>query len=175
MFSLTLSVEGCTVRPWRHDDAESLAKHANNRLIWLNLRDAFPHPYSLSNAESFLTAVVGESPELHFCIACRDAAIGGISLRPGTDVERFSAELGYWLGEEFWRQGIATSAIRVITRYGLDSLKLQRIFALPFSRNTPSMRALEKAGYIFEGRLRKSAFKDGRFEDQLMYAFTSHD
>jgi RimJ/RimL family protein N-acetyltransferase len=172
MIQMQLSVANCELRSWRPNDAAGLASHANNRKIWLNLRDAFPHPYSLSNAESFLAAAVDESPPLHFCIASRDQAIGGISLRPGADVERFSAELGYWLGEEFWGQGIATAAIQSITQYGIMTLDLHRIFALPYARNAASIRALEKAGYICEGRLRQSAFKDGRFEDQIVIAFT---
>jgi RimJ/RimL family protein N-acetyltransferase len=171
MLSLPLDEVGCEVRSWRNEDAASLARHANNRQIWLNLRDSFPHPYQCEDAERFLAGVVGQMPELNFCIAGRDEAIGGIGLRPWSDVERFSAEIGYWLGEAHWGRGIATAAIRAVTRHGLDTLGLHRIFALPYARNAPSLRALEKAGYVREGRLRKSAFKDGRFEDQFMYAF----
>jgi RimJ/RimL family protein N-acetyltransferase len=87
-------------------------------------------------------------------------------------VERFSAEVGYWLGEAHWNRGIATSAIQVVTRHGLEALGLHRVFALPYAQNVASCRVLEKAGYQREGRLRKSAFKDGRFEDQIMYALT---
>jgi RimJ/RimL family protein N-acetyltransferase len=171
MLSLPLGVSDCEVRSWRLDDAESVARNANNRKIWLNLRDSFPHPYTREDAGRFLEGVVGKSPEMSFCIACREKAIGGIGLRPWSDVERFSAEIGYWLGEEFWGRGIATAAIRAVTQHGLGELGLHRIFALPYARNAPSLRALEKAGYVCEGRLRKSAFKDGRFEDQFMYSF----
>jgi RimJ/RimL family protein N-acetyltransferase len=171
MLSLPLVGSECEVRSWRLEDAASLAHHANNRQIWLNLRDSFPHPYTLADAQRFFEAIVGASPELNFCIACRDEAIGGIGLRPWSDVERFSAEIGYWLGEAFWGRGIATAAIRAVTQHGLDALGLHRIFALPYARNAPSLRALEKAGYVCEGRLRQSAFKDGRWEDQFMYAF----
>jgi RimJ/RimL family protein N-acetyltransferase len=173
MLNLPLSVADCDVRSWRNDDAASLALHANNRLVWLNLRDSFPFPYTIVDARSFLAATLAETPELRFCIACRGAAIGGIGLRPWTDVERFSAEIGYWLGEAFWGRGIATAAIRAVTQHGFEALGLHRIFALPYARNAPSLRALEKAGYVCEGRLRKSAFKDGQFEDQLLYAQTT--
>jgi RimJ/RimL family protein N-acetyltransferase len=172
MLTLPLGVTDCQVRSWRIEDAACLAQHANCRNVWLNMRDSFPHPYTLEDAQNFLRVAVAESPEVKFCIDCRGEAVGGIGLRPWTDVERFSAEIGYWLGEAHWGRGIATEAIRAVTRHGLDPLGLHRIFALPYARNAPSLRALEKAGYICEGRLRKSAFKDGRFEDQLMYALT---
>lgn len=172
MIRLPLINVGCEVRSWQVSDAEHLAHHANNRKIWLNLRDVFPHPYTIEDAQSFLTAVSGSVPEMSFCIANRNEAIGGIGLKPSCDVERFSAEIGYWLGEVYWGQGIATAAIRSVTAYGLEALGLHRIYAMPYVRNAPSCRALEKAGYQLEGRLKEHSFKNGKFEDQFMYAVT---
>jgi [ribosomal protein S5]-alanine N-acetyltransferase len=171
MIRLPLTVAGCEVRSWRNDDAPSLARHANNRKIWLNLRDVFPHPYLLDDAHKFIAIMSAQSPELAYCIAHQEQAIGGIGLKPSTDVERFSAEIGYWLGEEFWGRGIVTAAVTAVTRHGIESLGLNRIFALPYARNAPSCRLLEKAGYTLEGRMTRSAFKDGRWEDQFMYAW----
>lgn len=171
MIRLPLIFDGCEVRSWRTDDAKSLARHANNRQIWLNLRDIFPHPYSLDDARQFLSVMTAQSPELAYCIAAGGQAIGGIGLKPACDVERYSAEIGYWLGEEFWGRGIATAAIRAVTRHGVETLGLNRVFALPYARNDPSCFALRKAGYVCEGRLQASAFKDGQWEDQLMFAW----
>jgi [ribosomal protein S5]-alanine N-acetyltransferase len=172
MLRLPLPIADCEVRSWQVSDAASLASHANNRKIWLNLRDVFPHPYTFEHAQCFLEAVVEAEPEMNFCIACEGEAIGGIGLKPSCDVERFSAEIGYWLGEDHWSRGIATAAIRAVTEHGLDFLGLHRIFAMPYARNAPSCRALEKAGYQLEGRLKEHSFKDGKFEDQFMYAVT---
>ncbi|MEX2315947.1 MAG: GNAT family N-acetyltransferase [Pirellulales bacterium] len=146
MVRLPLTVDGCEVRSWRTEDAGELARHANNRKIWLNLRDSFPHPYTLDDAQQFLSGAVGKSPELDYCIAADDRAIGGIGLRPNCDVERFSAEIGYWLGEEFWGRGIVTAAVTAVTRHGFESLGYNRVFALPYARNEPSCRLLHKAG-----------------------------
>lgn len=98
-------------------------------------------------------------------------AVGSIGFRLQTDVERFSAEVGYWLGEEFWGRGVGTAALKAVTKYAIRAHSLNRIFALPFEGNIASMRVLEKAGYIRECQLRKSAYKNGQFVDQILYAY----
>ena len=167
---LTLST--CDVRSWRRSDADSLATHANNRNIWINLRDRFPHPYTKREARAFIRGV-GEGPETAFAVVVNGEAVGGIGFVPNADVERVSAEIGYWLGEPFWGRGIATEALAALTRYAIATHGLTRIYALPFAWNTASCRVLEKAGYVLEGRLRRSAVKDGHITDQLQYAFTA--
>lgn len=159
----------CTLRALELRDAESLARHANDREIWLNLRDLFPHPYTVTNAEWFIEHVEGEDPPLGFGIDVNGAIVGNISLKPGTDVERVSAEIGYWIGRDFWGRGIATDAVIGMTRYAFERLKFRRVFAVPFARNPASCRVLEKAGYVREGVMRHSALKDGRLLDQQLY------
>ena len=160
----------CTVRTFRPDDAPSLARHGNDRRIWLNLRDRFPHPYLEEHARSYLAFVSTQTQPTSFAIDVAGEAVGGISLHPGTDVERIGAEIGYWLGAEHWGRGIMTDAVRLLTTHALGPLGYERIFALPFTRNTPSIRVLEKAGYTHEGTLRRSAVKDGAVLDQHLYA-----
>ena len=94
------------IRDWRIGDVSSVAKYANNRKIWINLRDGFPHPYQLSDAENFLSKVVQQNPRTVFAIADDKEAIGSIGLMLGEDVHRFTAEIGYWLAEPFWNKGI---------------------------------------------------------------------
>jgi [ribosomal protein S5]-alanine N-acetyltransferase len=161
----------CVVRSFRPDDAPSLARHANNRSIWINLRDQFPHPYSLADAERWIREAAGLEPQTHFAIAVDGAAAGAIGFHLKKDVRRLSAEIGYWLGEEFWGRGIATEALRAVTDYAIEHHGLTRIYAVPFAWNVASCRVLEKAGYVLEGRLRNSAIKDGRLTDQMQYAF----
>lgn len=160
----------CIVRSYRPADAASLAKHGNNRRIWENLRDRFPHPYTPANAAEYIQYVSTSNDEVSFAIEVDGEAVGGISLRPGTDIERIGAELGYWIGESFWGRGIATSAIRLATDYAFNKKRLERVFAIPFTTNVASCRALEKAGYEREGTMRRSAIKDGRIMDQYLYA-----
>jgi len=161
----------CKLRSWQPNDAESIARYANNRKIWLNLRDRFPHPYTTSDAQRWIQSALPAKPETSFAIDVAGEAVGGLGFELGTDVERYSAEVGYWLGEEFWGQGICTAVLKVATKYAIEAYDLNRIFALSFNENLPSMRVLEKAGYSEECVMRRSAFKDGRFVDQVVYAF----
>ena len=166
-----LTLTTCDVRSWRASDADSLVRHANNYRIWINLRDAFPHPYTKKDAHDFLRAVLGGSPQTTFAICVEDEAVGsmGFVIRP--DVERVSAEIGYWLAEPFWGRGIATEALVAVTRYAIDTHQLTRIYAVPFAWNAASCRVLEKARYVLEARLRRSCIKNGQIIDQLQYAF----
>lgn len=161
----------CTVRSYRSTDAESLARHANNRKIWLNLRDAFPHPYSVEDARAFISRATSAAPETMFAICIQDEAVGGIGFTLHPDVERISAEIGYWLGEPFWGRGIVTEALRAVTEYAISHHGLKRVYAVPYESREASFRVLEKAGDKLEGRMRKSAMKDGRVVDQLLYAY----
>jgi RimJ/RimL family protein N-acetyltransferase len=168
---MTLNLETCTVRSWRADDVASLVVHANNRKIWINLRDRFPHPYTKSDGQVFIRASRRMQPESNFAISLDGAAVGGIGFHLQSDVDRVSAEIGYWLGEQVWGRGIATEALAAVTRYAIEEHGLTRLFALPFAYNTASRRVLEKAGYVLEARLHRSAIKDGAVVDQLQYAF----
>ena len=166
-----LRLTTCEIRSWRSSDADSIARYANNRKIWLNLRDAFPHPYERHHARDFIRAVSQRTPETNFAIVVEDAAAGSIGLVLHQDVERVSAEIGYWLAEPFWGRGITAEALSAVTKFAIEQHGLTRIYAVPFAWNAPSCRVLEKAGYVLEARLRKSAVKDGKLTDQLQYAF----
>jgi RimJ/RimL family protein N-acetyltransferase len=161
---MEIVLDACTVRSWRAADAESLVRHANNRRIWDNLRDLFPHPYTIRDARDYLQ-FVKKAPDV------RGEAVGGVGFVLRTDVERVSAEIGYWLGEPFWGRGIGTAALAAVTQHAIATHGLTRVYALPFAYNVASCRVLEKAGYVLEGRLRRSAIKNGVVIDQMQYAY----
>ena len=161
----------CLLRRWCRPDREALLRHAGSWNVARNLRDLFPHPYTPEAADAWLEDPLHDAAPLStFAIEADGEAVGGIGLVPGHDVERFSAEIGYWLGEAVWGRGLATAAVRAATEYGFTRLGLRRIFALPFAHNTASSRVLAKAGYRLEARLSDSAFKEGRFVDQELWA-----
>ena len=170
---MQLTLSTCIVRSWRTSDVDSLARYADNRKIWINLRDAFPHPYTKRDAREFIKAAMRRSPECFFAIDVGAEAIGGIGFVLHPDVERVSAEIGYWLGEPFWGRGIASEALAALTTYAIEKHQLTRIYAVPFAWNAASCRVLEKAGYLLEARLRNSAIKDGRLTDQMQYAYVA--
>ncbi len=163
------------IRSWAPGDAAALVRYANNRNVWINLRDSFPFPYTRADALAWLGAAAMQDPETAFAIATPDEAIGGIGIQIQYDVYRKSAEIGYWLGEPFWGKGIATFAVKGLTRYAFDTFDLQRIYASVFGWNQASARALEKAGYKLEGRFRSAVWKNGLVTDQLMYGITRDD
>ncbi len=167
---MELKLTTCTVRSWEWRDRDAIVRHANNRNVWINLRDRFPHPYTIADARNWLDSVVGITPETNFAIALADEAIGGIGYTVQHDVDFRSAEIGYWLGEEYWSRGIATEALIALTDHAFANHDLCRLYAHVFDWNPASARVLEKAGYMFEGRLRKSVTKDGQTIDQLIYA-----
>lgn len=162
----------CMIRSWEEGDEQSLVHQANNRQIWLNLRDRFPHPYTISDAKWWIQHAKNQKSQTDFAIDVEGNAVGGISLILHDDIERCSAEIGYWLGESYWGRGIMTAAVKSMTEYAFQKFNLTRVYALPFSRNASTVKVLEKAGYVFEGVLRRSAIKDGEIIDQLMYAKT---
>jgi RimJ/RimL family protein N-acetyltransferase len=161
----------CIVRRWRASDADALVRHANNANIAKHLRDRFPHPYTADDARTFLLYVTKHDTEAtNLAIEVEGQAAGAIGLSTGSDVERYSAEIGYWLGEAYWGRGVVSEALALVTERAFERLDLLRLFALPFADNAASVRVLEKAGYVREGILRSSAVKYGQPRDQFLYA-----
>jgi [ribosomal protein S5]-alanine N-acetyltransferase len=167
---MELKISKARLREWKAGDEESLVRHANNPRIWRNLRDAFPNPYTLADARHWIEVASPTTPITNFAIVVDGAAVGAIGLMLKDDVFRRSAEIGYWLGEEFWGRGIVTEAVRATTDYAFTTFDLCRVYAGVFEWNRASMRVLEKAGYEYECRLRKSVTKDGQTIDEFIYS-----
>jgi RimJ/RimL family protein N-acetyltransferase len=172
---MRLALKRCTIRKWRLEDATSLAEHANNRNVWLGLRDLFPHPYTIADAETYLNHVILERPTISFCIDIDNVAAGGIGIRIGHDVHKYTAELGYWLSEQFWGRGVMSEAVSAFAHFCFSNFPLHRIYAEPYSNNAASVRVLEKAGFVLEGRLKENVIKDGKRLDSLLYARTEEN
>lgn len=157
------------------DDAESIVRHANNINVARQLRDRFPHPYTRANAMAFLKAATNAPEPSNLAIDVSGEAVGAIGYVAGIDVERYSAEIGYWLGESHWGRGIVTEALVLVTTHVFAVGNMLRLFALPFADNVGSLRVLEKAGYVREARLRASSVKYGEPRDQMLYARVNED
>ena len=170
MMPFDLGVAGASVRSWRRGDEASLVRHANNRKVWINLRDRFPHPYTQADAEQWIAFATAQEPQTNFAIAVGDEAVGGVGLDLKTDVERRSAEVGIWLGEAWWGKGIGTAAAKAMTEWAFATFDVCRLYCNVFAWNGASMRILEKAGYACEAQLRKAATKDGKTIDVYLYA-----
>jgi RimJ/RimL family protein N-acetyltransferase len=162
------------LRPWTDADVDSLVENANDAGIADMLTDAFPHPYTREAAVGFITMAQSHTPTRLFAISVDDGvngvACGGIGLHLQADIMRRNAELGYWLGRAFWGNGIVTDAVRAMVDYGFNTFDIDRIYARPFGSNLASQRVLEKAGFTLEARFAQTIEKNGRREDELVYA-----
>ena len=165
-----------TLRRLADTDADSMALLANNKKIWDCVRDLFPHPYTPDDAVDFIKRTQTESPHLTFAIINQaDELCGVIGLVPNEDVYRIGSEIGYWIGEPYWGQGIASEAVARMIRYGFDELELERIYAGVFDFNKASMRVLERNGFTREGIRRRAVIKNGQVRDEHHYAIVRDD
>lgn len=153
------------LRSWQKSDVPSLARYLNNKKIWDNCRDRLPFPYTEEDARSFIDYAMSQREAWEYCIEINGEAVGNIGFTRGTDVERFNAEVGYWLAEPFWNQGIASEALREVLQRYWAATDVIRIFANVYESNIASMRVLEKVGFRKIGILRKACFKNNHFVD----------
>lgn len=162
----------CKIREWKITDKKSLALLLNNKRILDNLRDGIPWPYTEQDAEDFILAMraADQTKTFAFAITADDEVIGSIGIFRGENIHFRTAEMGYYLGEAYWGNGYATSAVCQACAYVFENTDIIRIFAEPFAYNVASCRVLEKAGFQFEGILRSNAVKNGRVQDMRMYA-----
>lgn len=164
-----LGCGSCRLRPLCEQDAPTLARYADNPSVAAHLRDRFPHPYSLDDAVCFFEYATHTPDECVACIEVAGEAVGVIGLQFRKDVERCSAELGYWIGEPFWGRGVMTAAIRCFTAWAMPRFELTRVYAEVFAENPASGRVLEKSGFVRIGVLRKAAIKHGLYHDYVLY------
>ncbi|CAN5449082.1 GNAT family N-acetyltransferase [soil metagenome] len=158
------------LRPWTFDDLPDLIRFADNPDIAKYMSDKFINPYTKDQGKRFLDFAINTIPQRIFAIDIAGQAIGAIGIHPQSDIYCRNAELGYWLAEPFWGKGIMTLAIQQMVEYGFKTWELNRIFARPFGGNMGSQRALEKAGFVLEGRFEQSIFKNGEYIDELVFA-----
>lgn len=158
------------LRPLKKEDAPIMAELANNKKISMNLRDGFPDPYTLKDAEKFIEQF-GQHKQMHvFAVEYNGRYAGNIGLHIEGDVYRKSAEIGYFLGEPYWNKGIMTKAVKLVTDYGFKNLDIVRIHTGIFEYNRASQRVLEKCGFKKEGVFEKAIVKNNRIWNEIRYA-----
>lgn len=158
------------LRGWQDGDRTSLLIQANNRQVWRNLKNRFPHPYTERDADAWLALARANPARSNWAIEVKGLAVGCIGLEPLADVYERTAHLGYWLGEPYWGRGIMSDAVRGVAALALGELGFVRLEAPVFAWNPASMRVLEKCGFVREGVMRRSVFKDGELIDSVLYA-----
>lgn len=168
--ALRLACGPCIVRDWRPTDLPALVALANNRRVWRNLHHRFPHPYTEADARQWFALLAAMPEPTHWAVELDGIAVGGVGIDPGEGIYAKAARFGYWLGEPYWGRGLMTAVARAASAHALSRFDLVRLEATVFAWNPASMRVLEKAGFVREGILRRSAVKDGQVIDQVLYA-----
>lgn len=162
----------CKIRKWNLSDAPDLAAALSNKKIQDNLRDGLPYPYTEQDAKDYISAMLSadENETFAFAVTVDNRAIGSIGVFRQENIHRQTAELGYYIAEDYWGKGIMTEAVRQVCEFVFDKSDIIRIYAEPFAYNTASCRVLEKAGFQYEGTLRQNAVKNGKVLDMRMYS-----
>lgn len=159
-----------TLRPFTNEDLTNIVKYADNPKVANNLTNTFPNPYTKEAGGKLLKFASSHDPIRIKAIDVNGEMVGAIGIHPQSDIMCKNAELGYWLGEPFWGKGIMTEVLRQIVKYGFENFDISRIFARPYGSNIGSQKVLEKAGFKLEGKFEKTIFKNGKYEDELIYA-----
>lgn len=157
------------LRPWSKEDLPTVVKYANNPKVANNLTDAFPHPYSEKDGEFFLE-LIKKKDDLILCIEVNNEFAGSVGIHPKKDIYRRNAEIGYWLAEPYWGQGIMSKVIPEMVSKAFDQFDIERIYAPVFGRNKASQRVLQKCGFVIEAEFQNTVYKNGKFEDEVVLA-----
>ena len=162
----------CRIRKWELSDATDLAAALSNKKIQDNLRDGLPYPYTEQDGTDYISAMLSadENEIFAFAITVDEKLVGSIGIFRQGNIHRQTAELGYYIAEEYWGRGIMTEAVRQICAYVFEKSDIIRIYAEPFAYNAASCRVLEKAGFQYEGTLRSNAVMSGEVIDMKMYS-----
>lgn len=163
------------IRNLTYSDVESIVKYANNHNVSKFLRDTFPFPYTKEDAKRWIEFVLSDNSHLSFAIADKNELIGGIGVMLNYDVNRFTAEIGYWLGEPFWNRSITTKAVKTFCKFLFENYSFNHLTASIYEGNIASMKVIQKAGFVLEGVLRKNVFKENKFLDQHIYGLLKEE
>jgi RimJ/RimL family protein N-acetyltransferase len=168
---MILEGEKCVLREWRKEDINELIRLANNKKIYNNLRDMFPYPYTQKDAENWINFVLNNNlPQTNFAIIYKGQFAGSFGILFKEDIYRFNAEIGYWLGEKFWNNGIISEAIVLGTNYIFKNFNIVRVYAEPFADNWGSRKALEKAGFKLDVTFKNYVVKNNQIKDSCIYS-----
>lgn len=174
MVSVKIDVSKIALRKWQRGDEDNLVFHANNSEVAKFLKDSFPAPYTFSDALQWVKFANRSIDSYHLAITLSGEVIGAIGVEKQRDVYCKSAELGYWLGEDYWNQGIMTSVVKEMVEIAFQNFKIVRLFANVFSENKASAVVLEKAGFVLESVQKSAIYKNKKFMDQLTYTIIRH-
>jgi len=157
-----------TLRQYKESDAERLVELANNAAVSRFLVDTFPYPYTMEDAQWWIST--GCHDGIMRLIEKDGVFVGAVGALFGKDEKRKQFGIGYWLGEPYWRQGIAAKALTLFVDELFATTDVERLQAWVYSENIASARVLEKAGFTRDAVLRNALYKHGKLYDELVYS-----
>jgi RimJ/RimL family protein N-acetyltransferase len=171
-----LAEDGVLLRPFTRADADAIVAAVQDPEVprWTSI----PSPYLERDARDYIARAERDrraGRELGFAIVDRqdETLLGGIGLV--FDGHHVKAEVGYWVAAPARRRGVGTCALRLVSRWALAQLGLERVELLVNPANGPSQRLAERAGFTREGVLRSYRLRKGRREDLVMFSLLPGD
>ena len=164
----------CQIRRWKEEDASHLASIISDPRVQEGIRDGIPNPYTEEDALEYIRSVsnADRNQVFSFAITAYGNVIGSISAFRLDNVNKFTAELGYYLAPSQWNKGLMTQAVNQLCSYVFNNSDLRRITAEVFSFNHASCRVLEKCGFHLDGILYDNVYKNGKMCDSVIYGMT---
>ena len=156
------------LRNFVESDIDPIAVYANNFNVSRYMASRMPYPYTKEDA-IWWVETGSQEQGLNYAIDLDGKCIGVVGVRSGDLELRYSAEIGYWIAEDYWGKGIGTEAVSKMTDYVFSEMKTVRLAAPVYSPNKASMRVLEKCGYTLEAIHRKAVFKNDEFLDEHVF------
>ena len=161
------------MRSYQKKDVARIAEIANNKNISLNMVDTFPFPYTLEDAEVWVELARGpEKNKTNFAILFEGEIIGGAGFDLKEGQNEGVASGGYWLGEDYWGQGIGTEVWKIVRDCAFENFDIRKMEARVFGWNPASGRVQEKCGFKKEGCLRDNIIRFGEICDVIYYGMT---
>ncbi|MBN2662975.1 MAG: GNAT family N-acetyltransferase [Bacteroidales bacterium] len=154
------------IKKLEQKDVNKIAEYANNKKIWLNVSNGFPHPYKKEHAIEFIKEVSKQNPLQTFKISVENKFAGIMTTSPKENIYFKNAEIGYWIAEPYWNKGFGTQAVKLILEYTFETFtQIEKICARVYHYNVGSMKVLLKNGFEKEAIIEKAAFKAGQYVD----------
>ena len=153
------------LKKWEKEDAILLAKIANNKNIFDQVRDSFPQPYTLNDALKWIDIHGNKQPCQNYAIWVNNEIVGSIGFVPQEYERRHVTEIGYFIGEAYWGKKIATAAVKILLSIIEKEKKYSRIEAYVYAKNMASMKVLQKNNFFLECIQHKAAIKNNTIED----------
>lgn len=163
-------VHDIQLRAFREEDAASLSRHADNPRVAQYLPETFPTPYTVDAARWWVTKGHKLGNVCNRAITLGGECVGAIGATFFEGEYRYTAKLGFWLGESLWGKGIMTRAVSGFSSHLFTEYELRRLYAPVVHSNYASIAVLRKAGFVREGVLRDNVTLRGTVYDEHIYA-----